>query len=104
MLLVGEPDPMPVVCFDFFPFGVSRTIDILYGLLASGISLSITDSLDVFVLALEWTGRLWLYPLIREDLISTGIYTNGVTPGVLEHLLYSGLLILFFALSIKRAG
>ena len=103
VLLVGEPDPMPVVFRFFSLWGFAQLIFCMVCWLVVFRYRSLIPLMYLFWL-FEWAGRLWLYPLIREDLISTGIYTNGVTPGVSGAPFVFGLLILFFALSIKRAG
>tara|TARA_B110001454_G_scaffold210880_1_gene225901 strand:+ start:70 stop:255 length:186 start_codon:yes stop_codon:yes gene_type:complete len=51
---------------------------------------------------IEWSGKLFLYPLLEKNLISTGIYTTGITPGAEGAPYVTILMFIFLILSMKQ--
>ena len=98
-IITGEPDPMPIIYRFFSLWG---SVQLLFCMVCWVVIFkykSLIPLMYVFWL-LEWGSRIFLYPLIREDIAIIGLYTNNITPGV-EFAPYVVILIaLLFLLSL----
>ena len=80
VVLTGEPDPMPIIYRFFSLWG---SVQLIFCLVCWVVILkykSLIPLMSAFWI-LEWGQRLFLYPLIREDITSIGEYTTNITPG-----------------------
>ena len=50
----------------------------------------------------EWSIRLFVYPVMEKSVVDDGIYTNGMTPGASGAPYIVFLLIIFLLLSTKE--
>jgi hypothetical protein len=81
VVLTGEPDPMPIIYRFFSLWGSAQLIFCLVCWVVILKYKSLIPLMSAFW-ALDWGQRLFLYPLIREDITSIGEYTTNITPGV----------------------
>ena len=51
---------------------------------------------------IEWSGRLFLYPLIGRATIDSGLYSTGITPGAEGAPYATILLAIFLILSLRE--
>ena len=51
---------------------------------------------------IEWSGRLFLYPLIGRATVDSGIYSTGNTPGVEGAPYVTIMLLIFLILSLRE--
>jgi hypothetical protein len=51
---------------------------------------------------IEWSGRIFLYPLLGKSALASGIYSSGNTPGVEGAPYVTVLLILLLLLSMRE--
>ena len=51
---------------------------------------------------IEWSGRLFLYPLIGRATIDSGLYSTGFTPGAEGAPYVTILLVIFLVLSLRE--
>ena len=104
IVLTGDPDPMPVIYRFFSLWGNAQLIFCLVCWVVIFRYKSLIPLMSVFWV-LDWGQRLFLYPLIREDITSIGEYTQDITPGVDLALLPFVIAVVIFLISIanKRA-
>jgi hypothetical protein len=81
VVLTGEPDPMPIIYRFFSLWGSAQLIFCLVCWVVILKYKSLIPLMSAFW-TLDWGQRLFLYPLIREDITSIGEYTTNITPGV----------------------
>ena len=81
IVLTGDPDPMPIIYRFFSLWGNAQLIFCLVCWIVIFKYKSLIPLMSVFWI-LDWGQRLFLYPLIREDVTSIGEYTTNITPGV----------------------
>ena len=79
--ILGEPDPMPLIYKFFSLWGFAQLIFCLVCWIVIFRYKSLIPLMSVFWV-LDWGQRLFLYPLMREDITSIGEYTTNITPGV----------------------
>jgi len=101
IVFTGYPDPMPLM-YIFFSLWLFAQL-IFCGLCWIVIFRykSLISLMYVFWL-IDWSGRLFLYPLIERNPLATGIYTTGNTPGVEGAPYATLLLVIFLLLSIRE--
>ena len=101
IVFTGYPDPMPLM-YIFFSLWLFAQL-IFCGLCWIVIFRykSLISLMYVFWL-IDWSGRLFLYPLIERNPLATGIYTTGNTPGVEGAPYATLLLVIFLLLSLRE--
>lgn len=100
-LLIGDPDPMPLIYMFFSLWGFAQLIfcAVCWVIIFRYKSLiSFMYLLWVF----EWGIRTFLYPLMLGNLTASIIYSDGVTPGAVGAPYVTVLLLIFFVLSLKE--
>ena len=98
-VISGDPDPMLVIYRFFSLWGFAQLIFCL----VCWVVIFRYRSLIPFMYSLwlfEWSFRTFGYPLIREDIALQGIYTVGVTPGVVGAPFITFILVILFILSL----
>ena len=98
-VISGDPDPMLVIYRFFSLWGFAQLIFCL----VCWVVIFRYRSLIPFMYLLwlfEWSFRIFGYPLIREDIALQGIYTVGVTPGVVGAPFITFILVILFILSL----
>ncbi|MDA9142189.1 hypothetical protein N9O31_03020 [Gammaproteobacteria bacterium] len=98
-VISGDPDPMLVIYRFFSLWGFAQLIFCL----VCWVVIFRYKSLIPFMYLLwlfEWSFRTFGYPLIREDIALQGIYTVGVTPGVVGAPFITFILVILFILSL----
>ena len=98
-VISGDPDPMLVIYRFFSLWGFAQLIFCL----VCWVVIFRYRSLIPFMYLLwlfEWSFRTFGYPLIREDIALQGIYTVGVTPGVVGAPFITFILFILFTLSL----
>ena len=98
-VISGDPDPMLVIYRFFSLWGFAQLIFCL----VCWVVIFRYRSLILFMYLLwlfEWSFRTFGYPLIREDIALQGIYTVGVTPGVVGAPFITFILVILFILSL----
>lgn len=98
-VISGDPDPMLVIYRFFSLWGFAQLIFCL----VCWVVIFRYRSLIPFMYLLwlfEWSFRTFGYPLIREDIALQGIYTVGVTPGVVGAPFITFTLVILFTLSL----
>jgi hypothetical protein len=98
-VISGDPDPMLVIYRFFSLWGFAQLIFCL----VCWVVIFRYRSLIPFMYLLwlfEWSFRTFGYPLIREDIALQGIYTVGVTPGVVGAPFITFILVILFILSL----
>ena len=101
IVLTGDPDPMPLLYMFFSLWGFAQLIFCGLCWIVIFRYKSLISLMYVFWL-IEWSGRLFLYPLIEKNPIATGIYTTGNTPGVEGAPYVTILMLIFLVLSLKQ--
>ena len=98
-VISGDPDPMLVIYRFFSLWGFAQLIFCL----VCWVVIFRYKSLIPFMYLLwlfELSFRTFGYPLIREDIALQGIYTVGVTPGVVGAPFITFILVILFILSL----
>ena len=98
-VISGDPDPMLVIYRFFSLWGFAQLIFCL----VCWVVIFRYRSLIPFMYLLwlfEWSFRTFGYPLIREDIALQGIYTVGVTPGVVGAPFITFILVILLILSL----
>ena len=98
IVLTGDPDPMPVIYRFFSLWGSAQLLFCLVCWVVIFRYKSLIPLMNIFW-AIEWGARLFLYPLIREDI---GAYTTDLTPGIDMAPLAFILIVVMFFLSIAN--
>jgi|TARA_B100000809_G_scaffold198192_1_gene197964 hypothetical protein len=101
IVLTGDPDPMPLIYMFFSLMGFAQLIFCGVCWIIISRYRSLIPLMYVFWL-IEWSGKLFLYPLLEKNLISTGIYTTGITPGAEGAPYVTILMFIFLILSMKQ--
>jgi hypothetical protein len=101
IILSGEPDPMPLIYMFFSLWGFAQVIFCGVSWIVIFRYRSLIPLMYVFWL-IEWSGRLFLYPLLGKSALASGIYSSGNTPGVEGAPYVTVLLILLLLLSMRE--
>ena len=99
-VLKGKPDPMPLIYMFFSLWGFAQVIFCGVSWIVILRYKSLIPLMYVFWLV-EWSGRLFLYPLLGKSALASGIYSSGNTPGV-EGAPYVTVLLIFLLLLSMR--
>jgi hypothetical protein len=101
IVFTGYPDPMPLMYIFFSLWLFAQLIFCGICWIVIFRYRSLISLMYVFWL-IDWSGRLFLYPLIERNTLATGIYTTGNTPGVEGAPYATLLLVIFLLLSIRE--
>ena len=101
IVLNGNPDPMPLIYLFFSLWGFAQLIFCGVCWIVILRYKSLIPLMLVFWL-IEWSGRLFLYPLIGRGTLESGIYSNANTPGVEGCSLCHHFISYFFNTLLKR--
>ena len=80
IVLTGDPDPMPVIYQFFSMWGSAQLLFCLVCWVVVFKYKSLIPLMNMFWM-IDWGQRIFIYPLIREDITTIGIYTTDLTPG-----------------------
>ena len=80
IVLTGDPDPMPVIYQFFSMWGSAQLLFCLVCWVVVFKYKSLIPLMNIFWM-IDWGQRIFIYPLIREDITTIGIYTTDLTPG-----------------------
>ena len=78
--LSGDPDPMPLIYMFFSLWGLAQLIFCGICWVVILRYKSLIPLMFIFWLV-EWSIRLFVYPVMEKSVVDDGIYTNGMTPG-----------------------
>lgn len=98
-LLTGEPDPMLLIYRFFSVWGFAQLIFCFVCWIVIFRYRVLIPLMYLFWI-LEWSVRIFIYPLIREEIAIQGLYTTASTPGVFLAPYITGMLVAFFILSM----
>ena len=101
IVINGNPDPMPLIYVFFSLWGFAQLIFCGVCWIVILRYKSLIPLMLVFWL-IEWSGRLFLYPLIGRGTLESGIYSNANTPGVEGAPYVTILLVIFLILSLRE--
>ena len=101
IILSGEPDPMPLIYMFFSLWGFAQVIFCGVSWIVIFRYRALIPLMYLFWL-IEWSGRLFLYPLLGKSVLASGIYSSGNTPGVEGAPYVTVLLILLLLLSMRE--
>ena len=101
IILTGDPDPMPVIYQFFSLWGFAQLIFCGVCWVVIFRYKSLIPLMFIFWL-IEWSGRLFLYPLIGRATIDSGLYSTGITPGAEGAPYVTILLAIFLILSLRE--
>ncbi|MDA9932666.1 hypothetical protein N9F45_00705 [Gammaproteobacteria bacterium] len=101
IVLTGDPDPMPVIYRFFSLWGASQVLFCLVCWVVVFKYKSLIPLMNVFWL-IDWGLRLFIYPLIRVDVGTIGIYTTDSTPGIDGAPVAFGIIVIVFLLSVAN--
>ena len=101
MVLTGDPDPMPLIYMFFSLWGFAQLIFCGVCWVVIFRYKSLVPLMFIFWL-IEWSGRLFLYPLIGRATIDSGLYSTGITPGAEGAPYVTILLAIFLILSLRE--
>jgi hypothetical protein len=101
VVLSGDPDPMPLIYMFFSLWGFAQLIFCGVCWIVIFRYKSLFPLMLVFWL-IEWSGRLFLYPLIGRATIDSGLYSTGITPGAEGAPYVTILLVIFLVLSLRE--
>ncbi len=79
-VISGDPDPMPVIYQFFSMWGSAQLLFCLVCWVVVFKYKSLIPLMNIFWM-IDWGQRIFIYPLIREDITTIGIYTTDLTPG-----------------------
>ena len=99
--LSGDPDPMPLIYMFFSLWGLAQLIFCGICWIVILRYKSLIPLMFIFWLV-EWSIRLFVYPVMEKSVVDDGIYTNGMTPGASGAPYIVFLLIIFLLLSTKE--
>lgn len=99
--LSGDPDPMPLIYMFFSLWGLAQLIFCGICWVVILRYKSLIPLMFIFWLV-EWSIRLFVYPVMEKSVVDDGIYTNGMTPGASGAPYIVFLLIIFLLLSTKE--
>ena len=99
--LSGDPDPMPLIYMFFSLWGLAQLIFCGICWVVILRYKSLIPLMFIFWLV-EWSIRLFVYPVMEKSVVDDGIYTNGMTPGASGAPYVVFLLIIFLLLSTKE--
>ena len=100
-VISGDPDPMLLIYRFFSLWGFAQLIFCIVCWIVIFRYKSLIPLMLVFWL-IEWSGRLFLYPLIGRATVDSGIYSTGNTPGVEGAPYVTILLVIFLILSLRE--
>jgi hypothetical protein len=80
IVLTGDPDPMPVIYQFFSMWGSAQLLFCLVCWVVVFKYKSLIPLMNIFWM-IDWGQRIFIYPLIIEDITTIGIYTTDLTPG-----------------------
>ncbi len=101
IVLSGEPDPMPLIYMFFSLWGFAQVIFCGVSWVVILRYKSLIPLMYLFWL-IEWSGRLFLYPLLGKSALANGMYSSGNTPGVEGAPYVTVLLIVLLVLSMRE--
>ena len=101
LFLTGDPDPLPVIYRFFSLWGSAQLIFCLVCWIVIFKYKSLIPLMNVFWI-IDWGQRIFIYPIIREDITSIGIYTNDITPGIDLAPYVFVTLVLMFLISVAN--
>ena len=101
IVLSGDPDPMPLIYMFFSLWGLAQLIFCGICWVVILRYKSLIPLMFIFWLV-EWSIRLFVYPVMEKSVVDDGIYTNGMTPGASGAPYIVFLLIIFLLLSTKE--
>ncbi len=101
IVLSGDPDPMPLIYMFFSLWGLAQLIFCGMSWVVILRYKSLIPLMFIFWLV-EWSIRLFVYPVMEKSVVDDGIYTNGMTPGASGAPYIVFLLIIFLLLSTKE--
>ena len=99
--LSGDQDPMPLIYMFFSLWGLAQLIFCGICWVVILRYKSLIPLMFIFWLV-EWSIRLFVYPVMEKSVVDDGIYTNGMTPGASGAPYIVFLLIIFLLLSTKE--
>ena len=76
IILSGEPDPMPLIYMFFSLWGFAQVIFCGVSWIVIFRYRALIPLMYLFWL-IEWSGRLFLYPLLGKSVLASGIYSSG---------------------------
>ena len=101
IVLSGDPDPMPLIYMFFSLWGLAQLIFCGMSWVVILRYKSLIPLMFIFWLV-EWSIRLFVYPVMEKSVVDDGIYTNGMTPGASGAPYIVFLLTIFLLLSTKE--
>tara|TARA_B110000503_G_scaffold38955_1_gene64077 strand:- start:772 stop:1251 length:480 start_codon:yes stop_codon:yes gene_type:complete len=99
IVLTGDPDPMPVIYQFFSMWGSAQLLFCLVCWVVVFKYKSLIPLMNMFWM-IDWGQRIFIYPLIREDITTIGIYTTDLTPGSDLALIVFVITVIVFLLSV----
>jgi hypothetical protein len=79
-LILGDPDPMPVIYLFFSLWGLAQVIFCLFCWVVVFRYKELISLMYILFIS-EWSIRLIIYPLTDLGLANNELYSNGITPG-----------------------
>ena len=79
-LILGDPDPMPVIYLFFSLWGLAQVIFCLFCWVVVFKYKELISLMYILFIS-EWSIRLIIYPLTDLGLANNELYSNGMTPG-----------------------
>ena len=101
-LILGDPDPMPLIYLFFSLWGLAQLIFCLVCWVVVFRYKELISLMYILFIS-EWAIRLIIYPLTDLGLANDELYSNGVTPGADFSPFVVIALIGLFLLSIKES-
>ena len=99
-VLSGAPDPMPLIYMFFSLWGFAQLIFCGVCWIVIFRYKSFIPLMYVFWL-IEWSVRLFVYPLMGKSVVIDGLYTSSTAPGAEAAPLVTILLVVFLILSLR---
>ena len=100
-VLLGDPDPMPLVYMFFSLWGFAQLIFCGVCWIVIIRYKSFIPLMYVFWL-FEWSVRAFLYPFMEKSVAVDGLYTSSIAPGALGAPFVTILLLVFLILSLRE--
>ncbi len=100
-VLSGDPDPMPLIYMFFSLWGFAQLIFCGVCWIVIFKYKSLIPLMYLFWL-IEWSIRLFLYPLMGKSVADGGLYTSSIIPGAVGAPFVTILLVIFLILSLRE--
>ena len=100
-VLLGDPDPMPLIYMFFSLWGFAQLIFCGVCWIVIFRYKSFVPLMYVFWLV-EWSVRAFLYPLTEKSVAVDGAYSSSITPGAVGAPFVTILLVAFLILSLRE--